>query len=92
MRKASRGARRSVDLAGQPLSREIFKLVQGADAVGVAEGNTDRNVSASAWLTLRGLRITPAGIWGASSNGCPYRDSDCGEVICMSAERPLSVL
>jgi RNA-directed DNA polymerase len=44
------------ELAGQPLSREIFKLVQGADAVIVAEGNTDRNVSASAWLTLRGLR------------------------------------
>jgi hypothetical protein len=37
------------------LSREIFKLVQGADAVSVAEGNTDRNVSASAWPTLRGL-------------------------------------
>jgi hypothetical protein len=31
------------ELAGQPLSREIFKLVQGADAVSVAEGNTDRN-------------------------------------------------
>jgi hypothetical protein len=26
--------------AGQPLSRESFKLVQGADAVSVAEGNT----------------------------------------------------
>ena len=28
--------------AGQPLSRESFKLVKGADAVSVAEGNTDR--------------------------------------------------
>jgi hypothetical protein len=28
------------ELAGQPLSRESFKLVQGADAVSVAEGNT----------------------------------------------------
>ena len=25
---------------GQPLSRESFKLVQGADAVSVVEGNT----------------------------------------------------
>ena len=49
------------ELAGQPLSREIFKLVQGADAVIVAEGNTDRNVSASAWLTLRGLRTWHVG-------------------------------
>ena len=31
--------------AGQPLSRESFKSVQGADAVSVAEGNTDaRNI------------------------------------------------
>ena len=42
--------------AGQPLSRESVKLVQGADAVSVAEGNTDRRVSASAWMALRGLR------------------------------------
>jgi len=33
--------------AGQPLSRESFKLVQGADAVSVAEGNTDRRVTVS---------------------------------------------
>src|SRR5258708_16252950 len=46
------------EFAGQPLSREIFKLVRGADAVSVAEGNTDRNVSASAWPTLRGLRTS----------------------------------
>ena len=42
--------------AGQPLSRESFKLVQGADAVSVAEGNTDRRDKASACPALRGLR------------------------------------
>ena len=36
------------ELAGQPLSRESFKLVQGADAVSVAEGDTDRRDKASA--------------------------------------------
>jgi RNA-directed DNA polymerase len=34
--------------AGRPLSRESFKLVQGADAVSVAEGNMDRRDSAGA--------------------------------------------
>ena len=57
------------ELAGQPLSREIFKLVQGADAVSVAEGNTDRNVSASAWLTLRGLRTWHVGTLFAREPG-----------------------
>ena len=47
--------------AGQPLSREIFKLVQGADAVSVAEGNMDRRVSASVCSTLRGLRTWHVG-------------------------------
>jgi hypothetical protein len=47
--------------AGQPLSREIFKLVQGADAVSVVEGNTDRRVKASACSTLRGLRTWHVG-------------------------------
>jgi hypothetical protein len=42
--------------AGQPWSRESNKLVQGADAVRLAEGDTDRRDSASAWMTLRGLR------------------------------------
>ena len=41
--------------AGQPLSRESFN-VQGADAVSVAEGNTDRSVRASDCSALRGLR------------------------------------
>ena len=38
---------------GQPLSREIGTLVLGADAVTVAEGNTDRRDSASACSALR---------------------------------------
>src|SRR5258708_23372557 len=42
--------------AGQPLSREIFILVQGADAVSVVESNTGRRVSASDCSALRGLR------------------------------------
>ena len=33
--------------AGQPWSRESNKLVQGADAVRLAEGDTDRRDSAS---------------------------------------------
>ena len=33
------------ELAGQPLSREIFISVQGADAVSVVESNTGRRVS-----------------------------------------------
>ena len=40
---------------GRPLSRES-KLVQGADAVGLAEGNTAGRVSASARPALRGRR------------------------------------
>jgi len=57
------------EFAGQPLSREIFKLVRGADAVSVAEGNTDRNVSASAWPTLRGLRTWHVGTLFAREPG-----------------------
>jgi hypothetical protein len=34
------------------MSREIETLVQGADAVAIAEGNTDRRDRASAWTTL----------------------------------------
>jgi len=57
------------ELAGQPLSREIFKLVQGADAVSVAEGNTDRNVSASDCPALRGLRTWHVGTLCAREPG-----------------------
>ena len=55
--------------AGQPLSRESFKLVQGADAVSVAEGNTDRRDSASACSILRGLRIWHVGTLFAREPG-----------------------
>ena len=39
-----RGEALTGEPAGQPLSRESFKLVQGADAVSVAEGNTERPI------------------------------------------------
>ena len=41
--------------AGQPLSRDR-KLVPGADAVCVAEGNMSKCANASAWVTRRGRR------------------------------------
>ena len=47
--------------AGQPLSRESFKSVQGADAVSVAEGDTERCDNASACSALRGLRTWHVG-------------------------------
>ena len=40
---------------GQPLSREM-KVVPGADALRIAEGNTGRRARASTCLTPRGLR------------------------------------
>ena len=40
---------------GQPLSREN-EITQGADALVLTEGNTDRRVTVSAWMALRGLR------------------------------------
>jgi hypothetical protein len=44
------------ETVGQPLSRESFKSVQGADAVSVVEGNTDGRDLASA-CTLRPLPL-----------------------------------
>jgi hypothetical protein len=41
--------------AGQPLSRDR-KLIPGADAVCVAEGNMPESAIASAWATRRGRR------------------------------------
>ena len=41
--------------AGQSLSRDR-KLILGADAVCVAEGNTPKRANASAWTTRRGRR------------------------------------
>ena len=43
------------ECVGQLLSRERY-LIPGADAVSVAEGNTDRRASASAWTAWRGRR------------------------------------
>ena len=53
-REAQREALTGVRV-GQPSSREK-SIVQGADAVAVAEGNTDRCENASTWTALRGLR------------------------------------
>ena len=53
-REAQREALTGVRV-GQPLSRER-SIVQGADAVAVAEGKTDRCENASACTALRGLR------------------------------------
>lgn len=44
------------ETVGRPLSRESYISVQGADAVSVAEGNTDGHDLASARTALRGLR------------------------------------
>ena len=41
--------------AGQPLSRDR-KVIPGADAVCVAEGNMSKSANASAWATRRGRR------------------------------------
>src|SRR5258706_14420737 len=41
--------------AGRPLSRDR-KLIPGADAVCVAEGNMSKSANASAWATRRGRR------------------------------------
>jgi hypothetical protein len=43
------------DSIGQPSSRESG-FIPGADAVLLAEGNTDGRVNASAWTTRRGRR------------------------------------
>jgi hypothetical protein len=41
--------------AGQPLSRDR-KLIPGADAVCVVEGNIPKSANASTWVTRRGRR------------------------------------
>jgi hypothetical protein len=67
---------------GQPSSRESFKSVQGADAVSVAEGNTDGCVLASARTALRGLRPWHAGTLFTREPGDLQLDhfSYCGAV------------
>ena len=69
--------------AGQPLSRESFKLVQGADAVSVAEGNTDRRDKASAGSALRGLRTWHVGTLFTREPG----DLLLGRFSCVGAVR-----
>ena len=69
--------------AGQPLSRESFKLVQGADAVSVAKGNTDRRDKASAGSALRGLRPWHVGTLFAREPG----DLLLGRLSCCRAVR-----
>ena len=69
--------------AGQPLSREIFKLVQGADAVSVVESNTGRRVSASDCSGLRGLRPWHVGTFFAREPG----DLLLGRFSCWVAVR-----
>ena len=60
------------------------KLVQGADAVRLVEGDTDRRDSASAWMTQRGLRPWHADMLFAREPG----DLLLGRPRC--AERPVS--
>ena len=69
--------------AGQPLSRESVKLVQGADAVSVAEGKTDRRDKASASSALRGLRPWHVGTLFAREPG----DLLLGRLSCCRAAR-----
>jgi len=68
--------------AGQPLSRESFKSVQGADAVSVAEGNTDRRDKASDCSALRGLRPWHAGkLFGREPGDLLLGRSSCFGVV-----------
>ena len=69
--------------AGQPLSRESFKLVQGADTVSVVEGDTNRRVIASGCSTLRGLRPWHVGTLFAREPG----DLLLGRFSCFRAVR-----
>jgi hypothetical protein len=68
---------------GQPLSRESIRLVQGADAVRVAEGNTDRHDKASDYSALRGLRPWHVGKLFAREPG----DLLLGRLSCCRAVR-----
>ena len=71
------------ETVGQPLSRESFKSVQGADAVSVAEGNTERCDSASVFSALRGLRPWHVGTLFARELG----DLLLGRFRCCGAVR-----
>ena len=59
--------------AGQPLSRDR-KLVPGADAVCVVEGNMSKGASASTWATRRGRRTWHARMLLGREPGDPTSD------------------
>jgi hypothetical protein len=58
---------------GQPLSRDR-KLIPGADAVCVAEGNMSKSANASTWATRRGRRTWHARMLSAREPGDPTSD------------------
>src|SRR5512145_3194607 len=59
--------------AGQPLSRDR-KLIPGADAVCVVEGNMPKSANASTWATWRGRRTWHARMLLAREPGDPTSD------------------
>ena len=59
--------------AGQPLSRDR-KLIPGADAVCVVEGNMSKSANASTWATRRGRRTWHARMLLAREPGDPRSD------------------
>jgi hypothetical protein len=59
--------------AGQPLSRDR-KLIPGADAVCVVEGNMSKSANASTWATRRGRRTWHARMLRAREPGDPTSD------------------
>ena len=59
--------------AGQPLSRDR-KLIPGADAVCVVEGNMPESANASTWATWRGRRTWHARMLLAREPGDPTSD------------------
>jgi len=59
--------------AGQPLSRDR-KLIPGADAVCVVEGNMSKGANASTWATRRGRRTWHARMLLGREPGDPTSD------------------
>ena len=59
--------------AGQPLSGDR-KLIPGADAVCVVEGNMSKSANASTWATRRGRRTWHARMLLAREPGDPTSD------------------
>src|SRR5664279_1417633 len=78
-----RGEALTGESVGQPSSRESYKSVLGADAVSVAEGNTDGCVIASARTAQRGLRPWHADTLFAREPG----DLQPDQTVCDGAAR-----